>query len=452
MDKKSKAPCKSNILETFRGARVLVTGGTGFVGQVLIEKLLRTCEIDKLYIIARPKNGMTEKERLEKIFDDHLYRRVKHEQPNCMSKVVLVKGDCEQRELGLSRDDHAVLVEEVNIIFHSAATVRFDAKLSTAFAINVLGTKYLLDMAREMPHLKAFVHISTAYSNCVIKEIHEQFYLPALRWTEVAQLIESLDQETIETITPIVLGDYPNTYSFTKSVTEDLIREESRGLPVGILRPSIVVSTASEPVVSWINNLYGAVGVVTGAALGLLKTMYCDSDMPADIVPVDMVINNAIAIAWDLAEHTSENKLPNTDIKTSKNEDKIPIFNYVSSIQNSITWGEFMRLNEVAIIYPSFKCIWYYCFQLNKHRFIHNIYIIFLHLLPAIFIDTGAKIIGKQPIMWKAYQKIHRFTDVIAYYSTQRWIFHNDNVQNLWRKMSPQDKTEISALHNSIFI
>ncbi|XP_021938102.1 fatty acyl-CoA reductase wat-like isoform X3 [Zootermopsis nevadensis] len=346
MDKKSKAPCKSNILETFRGARVLVTGGTGFVGQVLIEKLLRTCEIDKLYIIARPKNGMTEKERLEKIFDDHLYRRVKHEQPNCMSKVVLVKGDCEQRELGLSRDDHAVLVEEVNIIFHSAATVRFDAKLSTAFAINVLGTKYLLDMAREMPHLKAFVHISTAYSNCVIKEIHEQFYLPALRWTEVAQLIESLDQETIETITPIVLGDYPNTYSFTKSVTEDLIREESRGLPVGILRPSIVVSTASEPVVSWINNLYGAVGVVTGAALGLLKTMYCDSDMPADIVPVDMVINNAIAIAWDLAEHT----------------------------------------------------------------------------------------------MWKAYQKIHRFTDVIAYYSTQRWIFHNDNVQNLWRKMSPQDK------------
>lgn len=65
-----------------------------------------------------------------------------------------------------------------------------------------------------------------------------------------------------------------------------------------------VVSTASEPVVSWINNLYGVVGVVMGAAVGLLKTMYCDSDIPADIVPVDMVINNAIAIAWDLAEHT----------------------------------------------------------------------------------------------------------------------------------------------------
>jgi fatty acyl-CoA reductase len=42
--------------------------------------------------------------------------------------------------------------------------------------------------------------------------------------------------------------------------------------------------------------------------------------------------------------------------------------------------------------------------------------------------------------MWKAYQKIHRFTDVIAYFSNQQWIFHNDNVQKLWKKMSPQDK------------
>jgi FlaA1/EpsC-like NDP-sugar epimerase len=42
MDKKSKASRKSNILEVFLGARVLVTGGTGFMGQVLMDKLLRT--------------------------------------------------------------------------------------------------------------------------------------------------------------------------------------------------------------------------------------------------------------------------------------------------------------------------------------------------------------------------------------------------------------------------
>jgi hypothetical protein len=89
-----------------------------------------------------------------------------------------------------------------------------------------------------------------------------------------------------------------------------------------------------------------------------------------------------------------------TDMRTtSKNEDIIPIYNYVSSTQNPITWGEFMRLNEYGINYPSFKCMWYYFFTLNKHRFIHNIYVIFLHLLPALVTDIGAKIMGKQP-MW----------------------------------------------------
>lgn len=99
----------------------------------------------------------------------------------------------------------------------------------------------------------------------------------------------------------------------------------------------------------------------------------------------------------------SENKpvqYLNTEMETtSKNEDRIPIFNYVSSTQNPITWGEFMKLNEYGINYPSFMCIWYYFFTLNKHRFIHNIYVIFLHLLPAVFTDIGAKIMGKQP-MW----------------------------------------------------
>jgi fatty acyl-CoA reductase len=52
-------------------------------------------------------------------------------------------------------------------------------------------------------NLQAFVHISTAYSNCIIKEIDERFYLPAQRWTDMVQLMDSLDQETIETITPM---------------------------------------------------------------------------------------------------------------------------------------------------------------------------------------------------------------------------------------------------------
>jgi hypothetical protein len=68
MEKETGAVRRSNILEFYEGARVLVSGGTGFMGQVLIEKLLRTCQIEKLYLIVRPKKGLTEKERVEKMF------------------------------------------------------------------------------------------------------------------------------------------------------------------------------------------------------------------------------------------------------------------------------------------------------------------------------------------------------------------------------------------------
>jgi fatty acyl-CoA reductase len=71
-----------------------------------------------------------------------------------MSKVVVITGDLEKPGLGLSEGERAVLVREVNMIFHLAATIRFDAKLRTAVSINVLGTKNMLDMAREMPQLK----------------------------------------------------------------------------------------------------------------------------------------------------------------------------------------------------------------------------------------------------------------------------------------------------------
>jgi hypothetical protein len=87
----------------------------------------------------------------------------------------------------------------------------------------------------------------------------------------------------------------------------------------------------------------------------------------------------------------------NTDtITPSEYEDGITIFNNVSSVQNPVTWGKINRLIEEGNIYPSRKFIWYSCCSLNQHRLIHKIYVLFLHLLPALLLDTGAMIIGKQ--------------------------------------------------------
>lgn len=98
-----------------------------------------------------------------------------------------------------------------------------------------------------------------------------------------------------------ILGKWPNTYTFTKALAEDVVRLNGRNLPIGLFRPAIITSSVKEPVVGYIDNLYGPTGVVYGAGTGVLRTMHCDRDVVANIVPVDMTVNALIAASWDVA-------------------------------------------------------------------------------------------------------------------------------------------------------
>lgn len=39
---------------------------------------------------------------------------------------------------------------------------------------------------------------------------------------------------------------------------------------------------------------------------GVLRTLHCDGNMNANIVPVDMCVNALIASAWDIANNCNE--------------------------------------------------------------------------------------------------------------------------------------------------
>lgn len=64
----------------------------------------------------------------------------------------------------------------------------------------------------------------------------------------------------------------------------------------------IVVATNSEPIRGWIDNMYGATGVVVGCGTGVLRTLQCDQSVVANIVPVDMACNAIIASAWETSQ------------------------------------------------------------------------------------------------------------------------------------------------------
>jgi fatty acyl-CoA reductase len=64
-----------------------------------------------------------------------------------------------------------------------------------------------------------------------------------------------------------------------------------------------VISTSKEPLVAWNNSVAGPLGIIVGCACGIIRSMYCDGDKVVDLVPVDMVINATIAVAWDVAQN-----------------------------------------------------------------------------------------------------------------------------------------------------
>lgn len=54
--------------EWYAGRSLLVTGATGFMGKVLLEKLLRACpDIKRIYILCRAKRGLAPKARVAQL-------------------------------------------------------------------------------------------------------------------------------------------------------------------------------------------------------------------------------------------------------------------------------------------------------------------------------------------------------------------------------------------------
>ncbi|ERL95489.1 hypothetical protein D910_12751, partial [Dendroctonus ponderosae] len=238
------------IGEIFKGKTVFLSGATGFLGKMLIEKLLRVTEVKTLYLLIRQKKGKSPKDRLQDIFNhvvlsiyiylQTLFSTVKKTRPDCFKKCVVVTGDVLETELGLLENDRKTMVKEVDFIFHSAASTRFDDTLEYAIRMNTLGTKYMLNFAKQCQKLKLFEHISTAFAFPNEKVLHEKTYDPPADPQQIIEMTTASDPEAkMKLPEKKIMGNYPNTYSYSKALAEGLVNQQMETLPAIIVRPAV---------------------------------------------------------------------------------------------------------------------------------------------------------------------------------------------------------------------
>lgn len=71
-----------------------------------------------------------------------------------ISKVKVIQGDCSLEGLGLSDEDRKLIIDNVTLIYHCAATIRFDEKLKRAVELNTRGTREMISLALECKNLE----------------------------------------------------------------------------------------------------------------------------------------------------------------------------------------------------------------------------------------------------------------------------------------------------------
>ncbi|KAF5303708.1 hypothetical protein FQR65_LT00852 [Abscondita terminalis] len=278
-----------------------MTGGTGLLGSLLIEKLLRSCpDIGNIYVLIRKKMNVSHQERVEEICSQPIFDNVKKNNPTVLRKLIAVNGDLEKPNLGMNVEDWDHLTKEVNCILHVGAVVKFSSPLSVAFKSNVVGTMEITSLAKKAKNLEAFVYVSSAYAHCYLNVVEEIFYKSMIASETLLLLMNEIGVEKFDQMSPIFLDKFPNTYTFSKYLTEDFLRRNAEELPLAILRPSIVCTTLNEPFPGWGNRFHTFSNFVAGFATGLVHVLISKPNCISDLVPADVVVNHIIAVTWKL--------------------------------------------------------------------------------------------------------------------------------------------------------
>lgn len=244
---------------------VFLTGATGFVGMELLARYMERTD-RRVYVLVRGADDGEVEARVERTLlglfgPGHPYAE----------RVIAVRGDITRPGLGIPGGLDR-LAGQVSEIVHGAASVSFELDLQLARAINVDGTRRVLELA-ERCHargsLRRVSYVSTAYV--------------------AGEHVGCFSEDELD-----VGQRFRNTYEQSKFEAESLIARSHGQLPITIFRPSIIVGERDSGWTASFNVLYWP---LRAFSRGTYFALPARGDAPVDVVPVDYVADAIFALS-----------------------------------------------------------------------------------------------------------------------------------------------------------
>ncbi|XP_071052567.1 fatty acyl-CoA reductase 2-like [Onthophagus taurus] len=420
------------ITEFYAGKTVFITGATGYMGKVLLEKLVRSLpDIKKIYILIRPKKGCTPQERVKQLTDGLIFTFHNMNQ-RAYDKIEAISGDITKENFDMSEIDKKKLIEEVSIVFHVAASVRMDLSLKEAVITNTKSTYQLFKFCMNIKELKSVVHLSTAFCNVEVSYMEEKVYPLNVDPYKIMDLVEWMDDKSLACITKNITSPHPNTYTFTKRLSEIIAKDMGDKLPIVITRPSIVVPALYEPIAGWVDNFYGPIGLLIAAGKGVLKTALVDRNLSPQVIPVDIAINGLILAGYE---------------RSKQKHSETPTFNLTQGNLYDMSWGEvFDVLLHYAHKYPFKTILWYPRYSVTTNYNLNVLLTYIFHFIPAYFIDFLLIIFLQKPFLVNIQKRIFAASKVLYHFAVKKWEFSIDNLTKSTKELTNEDKEKFYSI------
>jgi long-chain acyl-CoA synthetase len=333
------------LAEIFNQRRLLLTGATGFVGKVLLFLLLRDHpEIGRVYLLIRGDSKSSLNRFRREILDSPAMSSLRAQLGGGFDRYVeehvsVVSGDLAEAEL-LS-GGQSLAPGSIDAVIHCAGLVNFEASLEKSLAINTIGVRNVIEFCRKRG--ASLLHVSTCYTAGVADGHRFEDDLPVdwcpngrrgfnlqreirdalaacervqaesrdLSWqaefhhgteddgaeagdhAHESRRKRWLEERLVEVGRQRALGwGWPNTYSYTKSLGEQLVLA-ARDVNSAIVRPSVIESALADPMPGW-NQ-----GVNTSAPLTYLsgrgyRFYPARARLVLDVIPVDLAAHAMI--------------------------------------------------------------------------------------------------------------------------------------------------------------